>query len=154
MISESPPTVIFLVSQCERTGCGTLEDPSAGAMDIDEALRVVDPKNRLQWIYLVVVSAQAVPGAMVLLAMEFVGKILHHGTGYEATYSNAHLNSQQNFIPRPNGIFRTLPSDREGGGESVPTLMLSAKLLDRFSIRDRNLVAKGLNLPSILQHFN
>ena len=65
--------------------------PSAGVMDVDEALRLVDPKNRLQWIYVVAINAQAVPAAFVLLAMEFVGKIFHHGTGYEAIDSNTHL---------------------------------------------------------------
>ena len=43
-------------------------------MDVDEALGVVDPKKRLQWIYAVALSAQALPGAMVILAMEFVGE--------------------------------------------------------------------------------
>lgn len=42
-------------------------------MDVDEALRVVDPRSRRQWIIMLAVSAQAVPGAMVILAMEFAG---------------------------------------------------------------------------------
>ncbi|XP_043198701.1 solute carrier family 22 member 15-like [Amphibalanus amphitrite] len=42
-------------------------------MDVDEALKLVDPKRRLQWIYAVAISAQALPGALIVLVMEFVG---------------------------------------------------------------------------------
>ena len=42
------------------------------------------------------------------------------------------------------GYSRTLPAD---GGVSDP--LLSAKLLDRFSIRKRHLIASGLNFPNM-----
>ena len=44
-------------------------------MDVDEALKAVDPKNRRQWMFVVALSAQALPGALVILAMEFAGKM-------------------------------------------------------------------------------
>ena len=48
---------------------------SASTMDVDEALKVVDPNNRRQWIYMAILCAHALPGAMVLLVMEFAAHI-------------------------------------------------------------------------------
>ena len=57
--------------------------------------------------------------------------------------------SSDKFNPRPGGIFPD--STRRWGGGAFP--LLSAKLLDRFSIRKRNLIAPGLNFPNMLQNF-
>ena len=43
-------------------------------MDVDEALKLVDPHSRRQWLFVVALSAQALPGALVILVMEFAGK--------------------------------------------------------------------------------
>ena len=53
--------------------------------------------------------------------------------------------------PRPDGAF---PDPvRRWGGERLapPPPLLSAKLLGRFSIRKRHLIAPGLNFPNMLQ---
>ena len=50
----------------------------------------------------------------------------------------------------PMGYSRTLPAD---GGTVSPPPLLSAKPLDRFSIRKLQLIAPGLNFPNILQDF-
>ena len=56
---------------------------------------------------------------------------------------------RQKLNPCPDGVSRTLPAD--GGGGVSP--LLSAKLLDQFSIRKRYLIAPSLNFPNMLQKF-
>ena len=56
-------------------------------MDVDEALKVVDPKNRLQWIYAVAISAQALAGGLIILIMEFVGESEMDGSNLIENYT-------------------------------------------------------------------
>ena len=51
--------------------------------------------------------------------------------------------------PRPDGVFPDSARRWGGGGRFGP--LLSAKLLSRFSIRKRHLIAPGLNLLNMLQ---
>ena len=53
--------------------------------------------------------------------------------------------------PRPDGIFPD--TTRRWGAASPPPPPLSAKLLDRFSIQKRDLIAPGLIFPNMLQNF-
>ena len=59
------------------------------------------------------------------------------------------------FNPRPDGVLLD-PARRWEGTVSLsppPSSLLSAKLLDGFSIRRRYLIAPGLNFPNMLQNF-
>ena len=56
------------------------------------------------------------------------------------------------LIRAPMGYFRTRPADVWPFRPLPPPRLLSAKLLGRFPIRKRHLIAPDLNFPNMLQN--